>query len=231
MRLGSRVVSRTALVILSVLGTALGTATDAAERPGTSSYLEGLDFLERAAWDQAVAAFTRAIEADEENADYYTARGVAYTLRERLTEAFSDLSRADRLRPSHKPTRLWLASVVAMQGRLFEDTKHYPAATPDPYETAVREAARFYGDPIFRKDRLREQPSAAQWQQQDAARQKFPAFAREFVRRVKPAGAVSGALKQRGPTSARWPSTKSVSCGTSSRSRRARPGPGRWGAP
>ena len=71
-----------------------------ADAPGTATYLEGLDALENGKWNDAVSAFSQSIKAEEENADYYTARGVAEALSEQLEPAQRDLERANRLRPN-----------------------------------------------------------------------------------------------------------------------------------
>lgn len=161
-------------------------------------YLAGLDALERGAFEEAVATLMSVVEADGESADAHVALGVACLFHEKLALARKHLELADRLRGNHKPTRLWLASAVAMDGGLFEDTKIYAAATRDPFETAVREMSRRYGDPTFRRIRLNEvDPRAAATQAAERAR--FPALARMFVERTKPAGAkLGGALRARG---------------------------------
>ena len=138
-------------------------AAAAADSPGLAAYLDGLDALEQSRWNDAVGAFSKAIDAEEENADYYTARGVAYALAEKPDQALGDLQRADRLRPNFKPTRLWLATVVAMQGRFTEDVNYYPAATRDPYESAVRAMSRKYGELAFRAANMPGQ-SDPKWQ-------------------------------------------------------------------
>ncbi|HMO91820.1 MAG TPA: tetratricopeptide repeat protein [Pirellulaceae bacterium] len=151
-----------------------------------SIYIQGLELLRKGNWKEAAEALTRAIESDDEQADYYLARGVANTLAEDFTAAEKDLARADRLRPNHAPTRLWRASVVAMQGELFEDTKIFPAATRDPYETAVRETSRQYGDLTFQK-KLNPQSSDPRWQQSRAqAKSRFVDLGAQFVQRIMP---------------------------------------------
>ncbi len=162
-------------------------AAPAADSPGLAAYLDGLDALEQARWTNAVGSFSKAIGAEEENADYYTARGVAYDLAEKLDQALSDLQRADRLRPNFKPTRLWLATVVGMQGRFTEDVNFYPVATRDPYESAVRAMSRKYGELAFRAANMPGQ-SDPKWQaERNEALSQFATLARQFVQRAKPA--------------------------------------------
>src|SRR5579862_1662498 len=190
------------LMAVLLLSAPLWSRLVAADTPGMTSYVEGLDALERAKWNDAIDAFTKSIDAEEENPDYYVARGVALALGEQIEKAQKDLERANRLRPNHTPTKLWLATTVGMQGRFMEDSNYFPAATRDPYETAVREMSHKYGEMSFRlktnRDEAREY--GARWQKErDAAKEKFPMLAKQFVERAKPAGApVAGVLKTRG---------------------------------
>ena len=120
---------------------------------GLPDYLAGLDALERSQAADAVAALTRAVQADSENADYYLARGVANILSVKLPPAIKDLERALRLRPDHKKTRLWLAVAVGMTGDFARDSTIYPFATNDLDESFVRQASHDYGEVAFRSAR------------------------------------------------------------------------------
>jgi tetratricopeptide (TPR) repeat protein len=64
----------------------------------TLHYIAGIEALEAADFQHAIASLTQAIDLDEDNADYYRARGVAHTLAEDFPAALADLHRADRLR-------------------------------------------------------------------------------------------------------------------------------------
>src|SRR5712691_168137 len=86
----------------------------AKQNAGTLDYVAGLEALEAGDYTRAVASFTRAIEADDDSADYHLARGVANTLAEQFPAAVADLERALKLRPGHRETRLWLQSVHQM---------------------------------------------------------------------------------------------------------------------
>jgi tetratricopeptide (TPR) repeat protein len=83
---------------------------------GAAAYLEGLEALENAKYADAVAAFTKAAAAEEENPDYYTARGVANTLAEKFPDAIKDLQRSLKLRPDSRETKLWLGAAYGMSG-------------------------------------------------------------------------------------------------------------------
>jgi tetratricopeptide (TPR) repeat protein len=128
-------------------------ASASAAEPGTSDYLRGLRALQQGQAAEAIAAFSAALEADEENADYFTARGVSHLLAEDLTRGEKDLERSLRLRPGHDETRMWLASAVAMSGDFGRDVTIYPAATHDQHESRVRLASREYGELAFRQSR------------------------------------------------------------------------------
>lgn len=176
-------------------------------KPGVNAYLLGLDALETGSWKEALQQFSAAIQRELENPDYLVARGVAYAFSQQLKEAEEDLKRANRLRAGHKPTKLWLATVVGMQGRFQEDQTIYPFATLDQYESAVRRMSHEYGDMLFRQtmgdDLAIQQARPAH----DGTIRSFPTLAKMFVDRTKPAGSrtsgdlqggLSTALRQRG---------------------------------
>jgi tetratricopeptide (TPR) repeat protein len=75
---------------------------------GAKAYLAGLDALSAGKWPDAVAAFSKAADFDEENADYLTARGVAQALNQQPAAAIKDLQRSLRMRGNDWETKLWL---------------------------------------------------------------------------------------------------------------------------
>ena len=176
--------------------------------PGVDAYLLALDALEQAQWAQAIQHLNTALQLEPENPDYLTARGVAYTLARRLKDAEVDLEQANRLRPNHKPTKLWWATAIGMQGRFEEDSLVYPFATHDQYESAVRRMSHEFGEKYFRQsmgDELAVQQAQPAYEQ---AIRSFPTLAQMFVERAKPgkavtdgsqgASAVARALRKRG---------------------------------
>lgn len=198
--------------VMEALVESLGLEEQSAKAMGTkqadiSAYLLGLDALETGDWNEAVQQFTAALRSKPENPDYLTARGVAYALAQQLQSAEKDLQRANQLRRNHKPTKMWLATVVGMQGRFSEDQGIYPFATLDQYENAVRQMSREYGALFFGQamgDELAVQQARPA---HDQAIQSFPTLAKMFVDRTKPAGSrasgghtggLSAALRQRG---------------------------------
>ncbi|MEK7865604.1 MAG: tetratricopeptide repeat protein [Planctomycetota bacterium] len=162
---------------------------------GLGSCVEGIDAIERGQYDAAVVALSAAIQAEPENADFYTARGVAYALSERVAEARKDLERSLKLRPQHDETRMWMASVVAMAGGFGMDTQHYPFATHDPYESFVRNWTKEYGWPAWEASQGKVSDRAKG--QRAAALAKFPEIARQFASRRKAQPEMGRALLDR----------------------------------
>ncbi len=110
-RVGVFAVAASTLMLLSA---ALCVAGDAKEM--SASYLAGLDALSAGRWADALAAFTKATDADEENADYHTARGVALVLSQQFPPAIKELQRSLRLRANEWETKLWLSAAYKMGG-------------------------------------------------------------------------------------------------------------------
>ena len=81
-----------------------------------AAYLNGIDALKASKWPEAVAAFSKCIQADEESSDYFTARGVALVLSQQFPQAISDLQRAIRLRPDNWEAKCWLCAAYYMSG-------------------------------------------------------------------------------------------------------------------
>lgn len=107
-----------ALVIAAATLMALADAAALAGDDGGKStyYLAGLDALSGGQWPQALAAFTKATDADEENADYRTARGVALVLSQQFPAAIKELQRSLRLQAGNWETKLWLSAAYKMGG-------------------------------------------------------------------------------------------------------------------
>ena len=114
----SRDFSRARLFVLATTALMLLTAAPCLADDGgaSASYLAGLDALSGARWPEALAALTKATGADEENADYRTARGVALVLSQQFPDAVKELQRALRLRAGDWETKLWLGAAYKMGG-------------------------------------------------------------------------------------------------------------------
>lgn len=91
-------------------------ATPPAGASGAQLYLDGLTRLAEADWAKAAGAFAKAVDADEENADYRTAHGVALTLQGQFVPAIKDFERSLRLRGDDWETKLWLGAAYKMSG-------------------------------------------------------------------------------------------------------------------
>lgn len=88
-----------------------------AEQPSPSvvAYAEGLDHMASARWKEAAASFATAIQADPENATYFTARGVAHTLAENFPAGLKDFERSLRLRPNDRETQVWQGACARLR--------------------------------------------------------------------------------------------------------------------
>lgn len=96
----------------------------AADAPSGTDYRKGLDALSAGRWAEAGAAFSRTIEADPENPDYLTARGVALALGQQPAEAVKDLHRSLRMRADDWETKLWLGAAYYMSGDAATGSQH-----------------------------------------------------------------------------------------------------------
>lgn len=65
---------------------------------------------------EAVAAFSRALDASGDDPDYVLARGVAETLAEQFHPAMKDLERYQRLGGKGREAELWTYVAEAMSG-------------------------------------------------------------------------------------------------------------------
>jgi tetratricopeptide (TPR) repeat protein len=94
--------------------------------PESEHFLAGVDAVEAGRWKDGAGAFTRAIEAQPDNATFYFARGVARTLGEEFAGAIEDLQRALKLRQENYPeAKLWLATALRMSGDAAGGARHF----------------------------------------------------------------------------------------------------------
>ncbi|MCC6547878.1 tetratricopeptide repeat protein [Candidatus Sumerlaeota bacterium] len=101
--------ARACLAFTVLFALTLAARSPAQVSPALAAYVDGLNHMQAAEWKQAVASFDQALQADSENAAYFTARGVAKTLAEDFPAAQKDFDRSLRLRPNDKETRMWQA--------------------------------------------------------------------------------------------------------------------------
>ena len=160
----------------------------AAAPDGSSEFMQGLQALQHAKFDDATAALNKAVDADEENPDYRVARAVSLIFSGKIKESRADLERAQKLRPHFDSARLWLATAVAMQGNFQEDSDIYPYAQfQRPYENAVRTMSHDYGQWFWeiqenaRTNFPPPNPNSTTGRKFAAAKAKFPELANQFV--------------------------------------------------
>ena len=102
---GNRFLGSMMMAAAVLLATAVPLRAD--DKQGTVAYLQGLDALSAGKWADAVAAFSKAADADEDNPDYLTARGVARAVAQEPAAAIKDLQRSMRMRADDWETKLW----------------------------------------------------------------------------------------------------------------------------
>ena len=109
------------IIILLILTTACGKNT--AER-WQEQYDLGMRYLEEENYEEAIVAFTAAIEIDPNYADAYTGRGNAYIFSgetdEHLAQALSDYQKALELDEENTAAYLGIADIYIRQGN-YED--------------------------------------------------------------------------------------------------------------
>lgn len=155
-------------------------------------YVDALDHLAAARFDDALELFGRAIEADPENARYRIARGAAFLFAERPDEAIPDLDRAVSLSDRSAEARMWRAAADRMRARFF--TEVYPQATHDPFESTVGEVSAFWGQAFRAAEPGYEPPEAERL----AMRGRLADLRRWFVERATGTADAVAATWQRG---------------------------------
>lgn len=108
----ANVTTGAAAVILPAVGTPLPPPAP----PPLIAYLDGLDALYQGQWPQAVDAFSRALQANGDDATFVLARGVASTLAEQFQAGLTDFARARQLGLRGREAELWTYAAEAMSG-------------------------------------------------------------------------------------------------------------------
>jgi Flp pilus assembly protein TadD len=121
----------------------------AADPAALPPLLEGLDLLESGKYADAVAPFSRAIQADSEDHNLWIARGVAKGLAEKPDAAEKDFLRAQKLDPQDNHVRLWLQFCYNMKGDFQKASVTYVGASRDQYENLVIDTGNLYGRLAF----------------------------------------------------------------------------------
>lgn len=163
----------------SVLG-ADGTA-DALDVPiplpkGMLPFLRGIDMLGTYRPMDAVPFFVQAVAADEENSDYYTARGAAYVLAERMKDGLPDLQRALKLNPRNILASRMTRLAYLMLGDQLAASKFFGHGSSQSADFLITEVGVGYGNRVTaRQNGYQEGP--ADKAKADAAVQKLPTLA------------------------------------------------------
>jgi tetratricopeptide (TPR) repeat protein len=187
-----RPMNRLAIAVLLALLAFLAPAR--ADQAGAADYLAGLEAMEAARWAEALAAFGRAVSADDQSADFRTARGAASTLSEDFAGAIKDLERSLRLRPEDKETKVWLAAALRMSGEIEKAPRFFTHGEDMPADYAdfiYNRMAMAYWQSKFRG-------SYYDWEQRktievkEPMRKDFPRAGQMFAQRHKTAGAAPG---------------------------------------
>lgn len=169
-------------------------AANAFAADGVEEYLNGLDAIEAGKFEDAASGFQKAIDADDENADFRIAYGVALTLGEKLPEAEKALNRALKLSNNADEARLWLATCIAMQGDFTRGTDIYPfAIARNEYVNEIRRMSHEYGQAAFALETAKRNGNN-QWDveyanqelaKRDKLRPTFPRFGASFAQKMK----------------------------------------------
>lgn len=172
--------------------------------PALDAYFAGLTALGSARWADAIAAFSKAIEADPDHEAYHRARGVARVLAEQFAGALADLRRSGKLKLGDKESRIWLAVALQMSGDAYHAREEYPESTNDAYETFLGKMRRDYSIIDFSMNSAKRSNgflSPQEKRQGDTARQtardNFARAGAWYVARVKTAPEMGRALLTR----------------------------------
>jgi tetratricopeptide (TPR) repeat protein len=111
------------------------------------AYLNGIEALEQAQWDEAVTAFTQALAGDSDNANFVLARGVSYVLGEQFPLAEPDLKRAMQLTRANRDVKLWLETLYYLLDRKMDAFNLAVGSPPNSASVAYFSAVRGIVEP------------------------------------------------------------------------------------
>ena len=128
---------RIGCIVICLIGITAGGAR-AADADGQKDFLRGLDALQKQQWKDAATAFAAAIDADDENAQYHTASGIASMMAGDLKTAKREFNRSLKLDPKDEVTQRWAAGYYRFIGDALTAAK---IRSPADYQGTVQEAA------------------------------------------------------------------------------------------
>jgi tetratricopeptide (TPR) repeat protein len=160
----------------------------------SGAYIEGIQALGAGNYPAAVQSLTRAIQADDSNADYLRARGVAYTLAENFPAAIADLDRAVRLRQEDREARLWLGAAYRMGGDPAKGAQYFTmSGVPADYANMVyNDMAMEYWQSRYQGGYY-DKTQRRQVQTSQPVKRLFPDAASAYARRHEATGAAPSA--------------------------------------
>jgi len=114
-------------------------APDPNQPTKASAAIAAAELIDAGKYEQAIEAYTKALEADPENSSLFMGRGVAATLARMYKPAISDLERAQRLNPQNREAKLWQAAALQMSGDGRAASMLYPPGygIPDDYASYI----------------------------------------------------------------------------------------------
>ncbi|HWB19634.1 MAG TPA: hypothetical protein VG711_04980, partial [Phycisphaerales bacterium] len=104
---------------------------------GAMEYMEGIDDLIAGDFGGAADAFGRAARADDENADFFAAKGAALVLGDKYEDAKKSLARALRLQPGHHGATVWQGVITRVGGNEFDVAGQEYCLDHDGYEAQL----------------------------------------------------------------------------------------------
>lgn len=145
---------------------------------GMLSFITGVDLLGAYKPMEAIPYFTKAIEADEENAEYLIARGSAYVVGEKMEQGVPDLLRAQKLDPEKMGPGRMLRLAYLMMGEQQKASKYYlRGSQTTSVDFLIEEVGVGYGSRMLaRKGNFRNDPHDEK--KAEVAQQKLPLIAK-----------------------------------------------------
>src|SRR5689334_16324884 len=101
------------LILFTLLGSA--SFAEAKKATGLNEFQKGNELFDQKQYDQAIAEFTKAIQADPKQGQFYTNRGFAYMHMNKLTEAVNDFTKAIELNDKEYGAYIGRAQVYLAQ--------------------------------------------------------------------------------------------------------------------
>jgi Tfp pilus assembly protein PilF len=112
---------------------------------GMLAFLRGLDLLNAFRPLKAIDAFSEAIEAENENADFYAARGSAYVVAQKMQQGLPDLERAMQLNPDKVLASRMTRLAYLMLGDQLKASRFYGHGSTENFDFLITEAGNAYG--------------------------------------------------------------------------------------